>query len=110
MADEIALRVVRKAAEVERSGWDALVGGGTPFMKWDWLDSLEQSGCVNEKTGWLPHHLVVEKGNKLVAAAPMYLKLHSQGSSSSITNGPRRRTTPAFNTIQRCWSACPSLP
>ena len=48
-------------------------------MKWDWLDSLEQSGCVNEKTGWLPHHLVVQKGNKLVAAAPMYLKLHSQG-------------------------------
>jgi len=79
MADESTVRVVRKAAEVERADWDALVGGGTPFMKWDWLDSLEQSGCVNEKTGWLPHHLVVQKGNKLVAAAPMYLKLHSQG-------------------------------
>jgi predicted N-acyltransferase len=79
MADEITIRIVRKAAEVERSGWDALIGGGTPFMKWDWLDSLEQSGCVNEKTGWLPHHLVVEKGSKLVAVAPMYLKLHSQG-------------------------------
>jgi predicted N-acyltransferase len=79
MVDDLTIRVVRNVSQVERAGWDALAGGATPFMKWDWLDSLEQSGCVNEKSGWLPHHLVVEKGHKLVAAAPMYLKLHSQG-------------------------------
>jgi predicted N-acyltransferase len=55
------------------------VGDATPFIKWDWLDSLEQSGCVNERTGWLPHHIVVEKGGSVVAACPMYLKLHSMG-------------------------------
>jgi len=79
MADEVTLRVIRNAAEVSRESWDALVGEASPFLKWDWLDSLEQSGCVNQETGWVPHHLVVEKGGQLVAACPMYLKLHSMG-------------------------------
>jgi uncharacterized protein len=79
MADSVALRVIRKVAEVTREQWNALVGDATPFLKWDWLDSLEQSGCVNERTGWLPHHIVVEKGGSVVAACPMYLKLHSMG-------------------------------
>jgi len=79
MADEVTLKVVRGVAEVKREQWDALVAGATPFMKWDWLDSLERCGCVNEQTGWLPHHIVVERAAKVVAACPMYLKLHSMG-------------------------------
>ena len=79
MAEQITLRVVQKIAEVSRQRWDALIGGTTPFLKWDWLESLERSGCVNEKTGWLPHHIVLERGDDLIAACPMYLKLHSMG-------------------------------
>jgi predicted N-acyltransferase len=48
-------------------------------MKWDWLDALEQTGCVHEETGWLSHHLIVEKQGEIVGACPMYLKLHSMG-------------------------------
>lgn len=79
MAEQLSLRVVQKIADVAQARWDALVGDATPFLKWDWLESLEQSGCVNQETGWLPHHIVVEKGGELVAACPMYLKLHSMG-------------------------------
>ncbi len=79
MAHELTIRIIRKISEVEKERWDALAGGVTPFMKWDWLDSFEQSGCVGEESGWLPHHLAVERGEKLVAACPMYLKLHSMG-------------------------------
>lgn len=79
MSDQVALRIVRKISEVERGRWDRLAGTASPFLKWDWLDSLEQSGCVNEETGWMPHHVVVESGDALVAACPMYLKLHSMG-------------------------------
>jgi uncharacterized protein len=79
MNDGVNLTVVRKIAEVAREDWDGLAGGLSPFLKWDWLDSLEQAGCVNEKTGWLPHHIVVEKAGQLIGACPMYLKLHSMG-------------------------------
>lgn len=79
MGDEVGLRVVRRIADVARDRWDGLVGNSSPFLKWDWLDCLEQSGCVNEESGWLPHHIVVERGADLVAACPLYLKLHSMG-------------------------------
>ena len=79
MADDVALRVIRKIADVTPEQWDHLTVGVTPFMNWHWLDSLERSGCVNEETGWLPHHLVMERDDNVIGACPMYLKLHSMG-------------------------------
>jgi predicted N-acyltransferase len=70
---------VRNINEVSPHDWDLLVGETSPFVKWDWLDVLERTGCVNEETGWLPHHLLLERGSKLIGACPMYLKLHSMG-------------------------------
>ena len=70
----------RRIADVGRAEWDALNGAdGSPFLEWDWLDALEQSGCVAARTGWAPHHLTVRQDGRLLAAAPMYLKGHSQG-------------------------------
>src|SRR5436309_2794029 len=79
MPDNIAIRHIQESSAVPQPDWDSLLGDGSPFMKWDWLDSLEKSRCVNEETGWLPHHLIVERHNRLIAACPMYLKLHSMG-------------------------------
>lgn len=66
-------------AEVPRAAWDALVGDESPFLEWDWLASLEESGAVGPETGWLPRPLVVRDGSRLVAACPLYLKSHSEG-------------------------------
>src|SRR5262249_17873615 len=78
VSTQIAL--IRCMADIERAEWDALVGPeGSPFLEWDWLDALEQAGCVTAKTGWSPHHLTVREDGRLIAAAPMYLKGHSQG-------------------------------
>ena len=79
MAEHLELRIVRKIAEVPRDRWDDLARDCSPFLRWDWLDCFEQTGCVTEETGWLPHHLVVERGKNIIAACPMYLKLHSMG-------------------------------
>jgi len=67
-------------ADIDRDQWDALVGPEqSPFLEWDWLQSLEESGCVSAESGWAPHHLVVRHGGRLMAAAPAYIKSHSQG-------------------------------
>ncbi|MDX2167764.1 MAG: GNAT family N-acetyltransferase [Deltaproteobacteria bacterium] len=76
----LTVTLAKRIGEVSREEWDALLGAdGSPFLEWDWLDALEESGCVTAKTGWAPHHLLVRDGGRLVAAAPMYLKGHSQG-------------------------------
>jgi uncharacterized protein len=78
VSTEIAL--VRRMADIDRAEWDGLLGpAGSPFLEWDWLDALEQSGCVSAKTGWAPYHLTVREDGRLIAGAPMYLKSHSQG-------------------------------
>ena len=66
-------------AEIDQSDWDALVGDGSPFLEWDWLDGLERTGCVSPETGWVPQHVVVKDGERMVAACPLYIKSHSQG-------------------------------
>ncbi|MEQ1944304.1 GNAT family N-acetyltransferase [Mesorhizobium sp. VNQ89] len=68
--------------------WDGFAGAsrdesGTPynpFVSFDFLHILEESGCAGRKTGWQGHHLRLEDASgKLVGAVPCYLKSHSQG-------------------------------
>ena len=77
-------------ARVPATAWDACAAGQhglaadggpeNPFVSHAFLDALEQSGSVGRKAGWLPQHVVVEDGSgTLLAAAPLYVKSHSQG-------------------------------
>ena len=50
-----------------------------PFISHEFLYALEKSGSVGKGTGWMPAHLLVEEAGRLAAAAPCYLKSHSQG-------------------------------
>ncbi len=66
--------------ELDRNDWNRLaLPLATPFLEWEWLASLEQSNCVGGQTGWIPRHLSAWRGKELVAAAPLYLKLHGRG-------------------------------
>ena len=75
------VRVHRRIAEIGRDAWDACAAPhGDPFVSYDFLNALEESGCAVERTGWAPHHLSVQDENGQVAAVmPLYLKSHSQG-------------------------------
>jgi len=75
------VRVHRRIAEIGREAWDACAGpSGDPFVSFDFLDALEESGCAIERTGWAPQHLSVEdEAGRVAAVMPLYLKSHSQG-------------------------------
>ena len=76
-----AVRVHRDIAEIGKAAWDACAAHtGDPFVSYDFLSVLEESGCVSARTGWAPHHLTVDDDNGAVAGVmPLYLKSHSQG-------------------------------
>ena len=67
-----AVRVHRRIAEIGRDAWDACAARSdepeNPFVAYDFLDSLEQSGCAVERAGWAPQHLSVEDSKGCVAA------------------------------------------
>lgn len=51
-----------------------------PFVSHEFLRALEESGCVGGRSGWSPAYLLVEDAaGALLAAAPSFLKSHSQG-------------------------------
>ena len=65
---------------IQPSMWDALAEKlADPFLEWNWLRMLELSQSTALKSGWLPHHLTVWSGDRLIAAAPLYVKAHSAG-------------------------------
>ena len=83
------VRAVPGLARIAAADWDACATSPetlgaddetfNPFVSHAFLSALEESGCVGRRTGWLPAHVSVERGDKLVGAAPCYLKTHSQG-------------------------------
>ncbi|HKX11018.1 MAG TPA: GNAT family N-acetyltransferase [Stellaceae bacterium] len=74
------VRVVEALAEVPAAGWDACAGPDNPFLSHAFLEAMEASGSATDRTGWLPQHVLVEDASgRLLAAAPLYLKSHSQG-------------------------------
>ena len=73
------LELLEGVAELPRDEWNALVGDESPFLEWEWLTSLEESGVVGSRTGWGPRPLVARQDGRLVAACPLYAKGHSQG-------------------------------
>ena len=67
-------------AAIDAAAWDALHDGGNPFVGHAFLSLLEHSDSVGPGTGWQAAPLLVEdEAGALLAAAPAYLKSHSQG-------------------------------
>jgi len=57
-----------------------LAGTGNPFLSHAFLSALEESGSATARTGWQPVPIAIDAPDgSLAAAAPAYLKSHSQG-------------------------------
>jgi len=82
MADretELIARLAPGVAAIDSAAWDRLAGTD-PFLSHAFLSALEDSGSVGPGTGWSPTPIMIEKETgALSAAAPAYLKSHSQG-------------------------------
>jgi len=82
MADretEIIAKIASGVSGLNARAWDRL-GNGDPFVSHAFLSALEDSGSVGPGTGWTPAPILVEDGaSHMIAAAPAYLKGHSQG-------------------------------
>lgn len=81
MSDEhFHLEIIEKLSEVSAADWNALLSPeASPFLRHEFLSTLEETACVGSKTGWQIAHLALYRSKKLIGAMPLYLKLHSYG-------------------------------
>jgi predicted N-acyltransferase len=75
----ISVKAVGSIDEVDRTAWDRLDHGPSPFLRWGFLKALEESGSIGKRTGWTPVYLLAEQGGALVGAVAAFVKTHSYG-------------------------------
>ena len=85
----LQVRALSGLKQIGAAAWDAcatspetLAAGDetyNPFVSHAFLSALEESGCVSDRTGWLPLHVALEQDGRMLGLAPCYLKSHSQG-------------------------------
>ena len=82
MADreaEFVAKIAGGVSGLNSHAWDR-IAGDDPFVSHAFLSALEDSGSVGPGTGWTAAPILVEdNASHLLAAAPAYLKSHSQG-------------------------------
>ena len=84
---EFAVGIAASVGAFTRAEWDSLTAttrgdpaGYNPFLSYDFLTILEESGCAVPRTGWQGQHLRLEDASgALLGALPCYAKSHSQG-------------------------------
>ena len=92
MKRQFKIETVSAISQVDAASWNRLVtassqlppfggtGYGNPFMRHEFLASLEESGSATARTGWAPRHLLLrDEAGDLRGAAVLYQKSHSQG-------------------------------
>ncbi len=81
-------RTVDDLATIGTERWDALVAADAarrgapetnPFLRYDFLAALHETGCADADSGWEVAYLSNWDGDRLVGAVPLYRKHHSYG-------------------------------
>ena len=81
MSDEhFRLEIIESLSEISAADWNALLTpDASPFLKHEFLSTLEETICVGRNTGWQVAHLALYRSEQLIGAMPLYLKQHSYG-------------------------------
>jgi predicted N-acyltransferase len=77
----MAVQVVESLSDIAAEEWNALDLRGNPFLRHEFLSTLETEHCADARGGWRAQHLLLrdDATQKLIGAVPLYLKDHSWG-------------------------------
>ena len=76
----LQIEIHKAIKDINKDEWNNLAGDEVfPFLEWEWLYALEESGSISKRTGWHPIHLCLYDDGVLSAAAPLYLRTGSGG-------------------------------
>lgn len=76
-------QIITSLSGISEKSWNACSyndrTGHNPFLSYQFLSGLEESGCAAANTGWQARHIIIRKDNIIVGIMPLYLKSHSHG-------------------------------
>ena len=93
-AREFGIKILSSIKDFSREEWNALLSDkSSPFLEYDWIYAMEESGCATAGEGWQPVHIGVYEQlsetslkadeipplGALMAVCPLYVKYNSMG-------------------------------
>lgn len=83
MTQKIQIDVRDSLDAISAADWNALNTDGNPFVRYEFLHTLDSSGCLGKQTGWYPRYFLLwneaDDTQELVAAVASYVKTNSYG-------------------------------
>jgi predicted N-acyltransferase len=81
---DFEISIFESLSDIDKADWDRLANPlglpFDPFISWDFLQALEESGSASARTGWGGRHLMCkDAAGQVIGYAPVWLKTHSQG-------------------------------
>lgn len=113
---DIEVTVHKGFAEIAPEDWDAVAcpeaaDGGRPFdpfTTYRFLSALERSRSTGAGSGWQAMPMVARRAGRVIAAAPVYAKSHSQGEYIFDFNWADAWQRAGGAITPSCRSRCPS--
>lgn len=79
MSEPFRIELLPSLAGVEAARWNEMVGEDDPFLDFEFLAALEESGVVGPGTSWQPRYVTAFRGDRMVGAIPFYVRWDSYG-------------------------------
>jgi hypothetical protein len=66
------LKIFSGIEEIPSEEWNSLALHSAPMLEYEYFRALEKSGSISAERGYIPAHLGLYDGSKMIAIAPLY--------------------------------------
>jgi len=106
-SSQLVLQVCDSLSSVSLQQWNNLDLQGNPFLRYEFLNALEETGCLGKSTGWYPCYFLVKKvaagaEAKPEAKADTDAATEAVSSDNSTDDNPGSDTTAQGQLIAAC--------
>ncbi len=78
-SEHLSINIYDSIKHIDKEQYNHIVDADNPFLEYEFLEALEESGCVGPKTTWLPYYMVLSDKGKIVGAVTFYIRYDSYG-------------------------------
>ena len=77
--DNLNITSINSIKEISKNKWNNFVEVESPLFDYEFLRSMEDSGCTSKEYGWNPNHIIIKEREELLCIIPNFIKLNSNG-------------------------------
>ncbi|MBI2486972.1 MAG: GNAT family N-acetyltransferase [Deltaproteobacteria bacterium] len=79
MKNQFRINIYHSIKFIDKEKYNRIVDLENPFLEYEFLEALEESGCVGPRTTWHPRYIVLTDEEKIIGAITFYIKYDSYG-------------------------------